>query len=241
MRVAVCDDNGKDTETICHVLRQHLEENGYLGQIATFTNGEALLEAFAAQPFDAVFLDIYMEGLSGIQTAEKLRALNPELALVLITNSQDHALDAYALGVNAYVVKPITSGNMGVAFAKCRQVFNKNGRFISVICSRNKVNIPINTILRVEAQGRITVFHTAAGVFQTSTPLLLEELCQTLGKTFLRCHRSHIVNLNQVVELQPNCFVLRDGGTAPLRQRNRGELRQAYGDYLSDKLFEGDL
>lgn len=236
MKVAICDDSAQDAELICALLREHFDKNGFIGELHTFASGEALAAAFAVQPFDVVFLDIYMEGMNGLKTAERLRALDPGFSLVFITSSTDHALDCFSLGTDGYVVKPIRREDIDRAFSKCRDVFLKNGRYIEVPSDRTKRKVPLHKILFMEVYGKEVLVHTRKETIKTSVPL--DELEKMIIGPFLRCHRSYIVNLNYVEALQPDDFLMRDGSLVPLRQRGRAELRDAYADFLSDRLFE---
>lgn len=238
MNVAICDDSARDAELICALLREHFDKNGFIGELHTFASGEALAEAFAATSFDVVFLDIYMEGMNGLKTAERLRKLNPVFSLIFITSSTDHALDCFSLGTDGYVVKPIKREDIDLAFSKCRDVFLKNGRFIKVMSDRMSLSVPLIKIQYIETYGRETLFHTTDREIRSTAPMLLDDLERTLGGSFLRCHRSYIVNLNYVEALQPDDFRMLDGSLVPLRQRGRAELRDAYADFLSDRLFE---
>lgn len=238
MNVAICDDNAQDTELICALIQEHFNTNEYVGELHTFASGEALVEAFAAHPFDAVFLDIYMDGMNGVKTAEKLREMSRDFALVFITVSEDHVLDCISLGTDGYVVKPIKRDSIEMAFSKCRDTFLKNGRYINVLSDRSTIKVPVNKIIYVETYGRETLFHTTYREIRSTATMLLDELAQTLGGSFLRCHRSYIVNMNHVAAIQPEDFRMRDGSLVPLRQRGRAELRDAYADFISDRLFE---
>lgn len=237
MRVAICDDNRHDTELICFLIREHFDKKGFAGELHTFTSGEALLEAFTAEPFDAVFLDIYMGGINGVETAEKLRAISPAFALVFITTSEDHAMDAFSLGSNSYVVKPIKRKSIDMAFEKCRDIFVSNGRYIDVHCDRMKFQVPLIKILYIETFGRETLYHTIDRHFRSTARVSLDAIKRMAGQSFLRCHRSYLVNLNHVEAIQPDSFLMRDGSLIPLRQRGRTELRDEYADFVSDRLF----
>ncbi|QIB68985.1 response regulator transcription factor [Aminipila butyrica] len=239
MNIAICDDSTKDVELICALLQEHFDKNGFIGELHTFSSGEALVKAFAAQPFDVVFLDIYMEGMNGMKTAERLRELNPSFSLVFITTSKDHALDSFSLGTSSYVVKPIKREDIDRAFFKCRDVFLKNGRFIEVMSDRMKRRIPLHKILFMEVYGKEVLVHTSTETIKTSTPL--DELEKMTTASFLRCHRSYMVNLRYVEAIQLDDFRLRNGSLVPLRQRGRSELRDAYADFVSDRLFEVSL
>lgn len=238
MNIAICDDNAQDTEQICSLLQEHFDKNGYTGQFHTFKSGEELLDAFASHTFDAVFLDIYMNGIDGIETARKLRIIDPDFALVFITMSQDHAMESYSTRAIAYVSKPIKQEDIDIAFMQCQSVFIKNARFIEVLCDRQKIKIPLIKIIYIETFGRETLFHTTTGVIRTTASMLLSDLDQALGNSFLRCNRSYIVNMNHIKDVLPDDFQMQNGNCVPLRQRGRTEIRNAYADFVSAKLFE---
>lgn len=236
MNVAICDDNIQDIAQIRTLLGEHFHINGYDAAIHTYTSGESLLAAFTAQTFDAVFLDIYMNGMSGIKTAEKLREKNPDFALVFITVSRDHALESYSCRACAYVLKPISYSEINNAFLQCRHIFIKNGRFIEIISDRRKVRVPLAKIVFIEVYGKQILIHTTDRIIKTTTPL--DHLEQLLNSTFLRCHRSYIVNLNHTEAILTNDFRMNNGRLVPMRQRGRSELRDTYAQFLSNRLFE---
>lgn len=238
MKIAICDDNPQDTAQIHCLLKNHLDKNGFTGEILTFTSGEALLDAFAVCSYDIVFLDIYLKGMDGMQTAEKLRKMDSDFALVFITVSQEHALQSYSYRPSYYVCKPVKCQDIENAFLQCRHVFLKNARFITVNSSRAQIRVPLIKIIYVETYGRETVFHTADGDIKTTARLRLDELEQKLGSSFLRCHRSYIVNMNHVESIQTDNFQMRSGIRIPLRQRRRQALRDAFADFVTNRLFE---
>jgi DNA-binding LytR/AlgR family response regulator len=237
MDIAICDDDARDAEQIQSLLIEHFDKNGYTGEIRIFDSGEALLGAFSATPFDAVFLDVYMGNLNGVQTAGKLRKLDPYFALVFITASSDHVMEALACRPNCYVIKPIKREKIDNAFFSCQSLFLKNARYIEVVSDRMKIKIPYAKIRYVETYGRETIFHTANGDIKTTASIALTELERELGKVFLRCHQSYLINMNHVEAVLPGEFKLLNGSLIPMRQRGRDELRDAHARFVSDRLF----
>ena len=238
MDIAVCEDNAADTELICGFIRDHFEKNGYVGDIHRYESGEAMLAAFSPGAFDAVFLDIYMGGMTGTETAKRMREADSGFALVFITSSDRHAMEAFALRACAYVPKPIKSEAMETAMRQCRTVFLKNARFIEILTDRQSVKIPLIKIFFIEVYDKDVLFHTAEGVFKTRTPL--DSIEKHLGKSFLRCHRSYIVNMNHIDRITGQDIVLKNSGVVPMRQRGRSEIREIYSGFLSNRLYEID-
>lgn len=236
MNIAVCEDHSRDASELVGHLQRHMERNGYTADIHCFESGEALLHAFKPGAFDSVFMDIYMTGLTGIETAKKLRALDRNFALVFVSVSDEHAREAYSLRACAYVSKPIEQDELALAFSQCEHMFIKNARFIEIISQRRSVKLPLAKIIYVEVYNRNVIFHTTNGAI-TAT-MTLDEVEQTCGAAFLRCHRSYVINLNQVQCFNEQDILMKNGEIVPMRQRGRQQLRNIYGKFLTDSLFE---
>lgn len=106
-RVLVVDDE----EDVRMVVRMTLESAGF--EVVDVGDGAGAIEVFrqGSQRFDAVLLDVVMPRLSGVETRERLLALDPELAIVLMSGYQ--ALGAVELvGEDAFLRKPFAGGEL---------------------------------------------------------------------------------------------------------------------------------
>ncbi|MFZ4463785.1 MAG: PglZ domain-containing protein [Bacteroidales bacterium] len=93
-----------------NLLKPHilfLEQKGY--EVVTINNGDEALDLVRSRPFDIVFLDENMPGLSGIETLEKIKTEYPNLPVVMITKSEEESIMEDAIGSNIadYLIKPV--------------------------------------------------------------------------------------------------------------------------------------
>jgi DNA-binding response OmpR family regulator len=95
-----------DEEAITAVLEEHFRACGYAVDVA-HNGADALLLAAARRP-DAVLLDITMPGADGAEVLARLRAVDPTVAVVMLTGNGDHDLARRLLRLGAvdYVPKP---------------------------------------------------------------------------------------------------------------------------------------
>ena len=239
MHIAICEDNAADAAEIRAYLEQHFEREGYMSEMSIYESGEDLLAAFSPGVFAAVFLDIYMDGISGMEVARTIRADDPDCALVFITIDPGHMPEAFAQRAASYVVKPITQAQMDTALLQCRQVFLRNARFIEVMSGGQSVRLPLPKILYVGMQDKVASIHTTEGIVKTYTSM--GEIERLLGgKPFLRCHRAFIVNMGFVEDIQENDLVIKGGAKVPMRKNGRREIRQILSDFFTERLYETD-
>jgi len=237
LRIAICEDIADDAAEIRAYLEQHFERNGFVGEIDTFATGEALLASFSPGAYDIVFLDIYLDGISGIDAARKIRDTDPDCTLVFITIDSAHMPAGFALRAASYVVKPITSEQMETALLQCRKIFLKNARYIEVKTGGQNIRVPLVKIQYVEMRDKAATIFTKDGLIRTYTPMSQIE-SQLGGKPFLRCHRTYIVNMLHVKDLLESDFLMRDGSKVPIRKNGMKEIRRTVSDFFSERLFE---
>lgn len=231
MNIAICDDLTRDRELLTEMVHRYCESKGYSATLHTFSSGEALLAQYKAGQYQIIMLDIYMHELSGIEAARKIRAVDEDCVIIFTTTSVDHALDGYSVKAIRYLVKPVVYEAVEEALDKCRGLFQQAMRFIEVPIGKLTMNIPLKDILFIEVLNHRSFIHTPLKTIQTS--LSLTELESKLGgKPFLRCHRSYIVNIQQVEEVLEDDFKVKNYQLVPIRKDSKTAVKQEYYDYL---------
>ena len=111
MRIAIVDDLAAERALLKDRLEQQLHRRNVQADILEYEGGETVLEAARNAPFTAAFLDIYMDGMTGMEAAKKLRKTNTDCLLVFTTTSTDHALEGFQVRALHYLVKPFTEAD----------------------------------------------------------------------------------------------------------------------------------
>lgn len=101
-KILLVDDEDRFRTT----LRKMLIGHGL--NVTDVDNGQAALDALTAQPYDVVVLDLRMPGMDGIQTLKAMKALHPDLEIIILTGhaSLDDAMAIMQLGGTEYLLKP---------------------------------------------------------------------------------------------------------------------------------------
>ena len=230
LSVAICDDDAGDAEALRELIRVCRP-----CETACYGSGEALLAALGATParrFDVVFMDVYMGGMDGVETAQRLREAAPGTEIVFVTTSEDHALDAYGLNAAQYLVKPASRDAVLRAFrAALRNIGSRTGGVVRIREGRGERALQARDILYVESTERGARIHTAQGPVETSAPI--GEIEGALPpERFLRCHQSYVVNFEHVRQIAGGDFIVSSGDRVYVNVKNARKIRSAYEDYL---------
>jgi DNA-binding LytR/AlgR family response regulator len=183
---------------------------------------------------DAVFLDIRMPGLDGMELARILRRFARPPAIVFVTAYDDGAVDAFDLGVTDYVRKPVRAERLGESLRRVAEVRSAPAPFpredepsIPVELAGTTRMLPRSSVRWVEAQGDYARLHTAdaSHLVRVSLATLAERWADA---GFVRIHRSYLVQLRLVAELRltPSGYVIAvDGVELPVSRRHTRELK----------------
>ncbi len=227
LHVLVIDDEPPARDELVYLLRRDPRVAGVLASDSA-TDALRLLHE---QPVDAVFLDISMPGLSGLELAAVLARFKSPPPVVFVTAHDRHAVEAFELNAVDYVLKPVREERLAEAV---RRVVDGGARTGGP--AEEQIAVELGGVTRfvarsevryVEAHGDYARLHTGAGTHLVRTPLTaLEHQWHSAG--FVRIHRSLLVSLPHVSEVrmdQGRCTVVVDGTELLVSRRHTRELR----------------
>ncbi|MCD7812621.1 MAG: LytTR family DNA-binding domain-containing protein [Lachnospiraceae bacterium] len=235
MRIAICDDSKLSQSLFISAL---LEWNP-TERAECFFSGADLLKAMRQSPvFDMVFLDIYLPGENGVDIAAEIRKLSPSTGIVFITNSPDHAVDAYSLNAIHYLVKPVTAEGVKESFERLKNLRSRQRPMFTLSVGRVNHIVYLDEITCILSAKHVKEIHLENG--QTLRAWIdIQELEKKLDKNFLKLNRGTIVNMGQIRQMSAEYCVLSDGTRLDFSRRKRAEIRDAYHEYLFANLSDG--
>ncbi len=228
--IAVCDDVKADLDFIADCLKDVCADMDITAHINLFSSGEAFLSAAAEKNYNIVFMDIYMNGISGI---EAVRACVGKGCRFIFTSvSSEHTLEAFSLNAAHYLMKPVSREAVTEALKRCIVVpAEKPVKTLCIKTGRKNVHIPMESILYIEVRDKICEVHTEKEIYRTYTSLgALFELLD--GDIFIRAQQSFAVNMYFIVALYYDSVLLRDGTEIALSRRHSGKIKERYRDFL---------
>jgi DNA-binding LytR/AlgR family response regulator len=200
LKALICDDEPVALDE----LRFLLSEAGGVDIAAEASGGAEALQLIAAGTYDVVFLDIQMPGITGIQLAEVLGALDRRPAVVFVTGHAEHAVEAFRLAAADYLLKPVGLPRLRATLDKLEPSGGEQPRIerVAVEKAGNKRLIGVEEIHCVMAEGDYSYVFTAEDRFLSTSSLALLESRLDPG-SFFRIHRRFLVNLHRIREVVP--------------------------------------
>ena len=129
IRVAIVEDEAEIREQLMGYVQRYTRQYGTAFEVKTFADGLEILEDYRPA-YDLILLDIEMKHLDGMETARRIRELDPEVMLVFITNMAQYAIKGYAVGALDYVLKPVPYFAFSQQLRKAEeQLRRRGGRF----------------------------------------------------------------------------------------------------------------
>lgn len=207
-------------------LERLCEKNEHIDLIGVFENGQLALDFLSTNDtVDLMFLDVEMPELSGIEVLEKLTVLP---MVVFITAKTEYAYEAFEFSALDYLRKPITMPRFEQSVLKAvetmekRQVFREESNEVYVRDNGRFVRVPCDDILFFENVGdyvRVKTEKTQHIIHGT-----LKSIDEKLNDArFLKVHRSYIVNLSKIKDIEENSLVI-EKTVIPISRANKGEL-----------------
>jgi DNA-binding LytR/AlgR family response regulator len=236
LKVLAVDDERPALDELAYLLR----EQPRVGQVLTASDAAGALRILEDEAVDAVFLDIRMPRLTGLDLAKIFARFAAPPQLVFVTAYDEHAVTAFDLKALDYVMKPVRVERLAEAVRRVedavhgveagRKVPAPADETIAVELAGTVRFVQRSAVRYVEAAGDYARLHTASGSHLVRTPLAtLEEQWEAAG--FVRVHRSYLVNLSHIDELHLDGghYAVRMAGTdrrlLPVSRRHGRELR----------------
>lgn len=219
----IVDDEKNGRENLAGILKQHCPEISVVGEANSVEQAILLIQNF--QP-DLVFLDIEMPKANGFELLEHFKVINFEV--IFVTAFDNYAIRAIRFSAADYILKPINYHDLIAAVENVStriQLKEENERVKQLYRnihqpSNPRIGLPttdriefveVNKIIRCQGEGNYThlYFEGDKHLFVAKTLVEFEELLEEYS--FVRVHKTHLVNFNHVV-----AYLKNDGGILQL-------------------------
>lgn len=235
MHIAMVDDNQADLDKMKGALEEYGAANGMEIAFHAFLSGEKFLADYRPFLYAVVFLDIFfMDGMTGIEVAEKIRAVDDNALLVFLTESDEQQANAIHWNAYDYILKSDWPDALRKVMDRIFRIQSQRAesRF-SFSSDRKNVALLYSDILFLRADRNYLLVRNHAGT-EYRVRMTFSSVAEKFLKDtrFLEIARGVIVNLEYVTAFMENVCVLKDGSSLSISIRNAKRLAQIWRNYL---------
>jgi len=238
-KIGICDDDKCFLDTLEVLLREYEQLHSLDFQIFPFASGEELLDNYDNQHFNLLFLDMEMNELSGIDVAERLRQAGDDIAIIYTTAYEGYALQAFQVGADSYLVKPIVAKSLAVALDRIFHTLNLQATlqtihksYIALESDGDIIQLAYDDIRYLSKARNTLTFYTTTGEHRVYMNIkdILAKLDSSL---FVKINQGQVINWSKVTSLNNDTVFLDDielaisrSNISRLNKRYRQELEQ---------------
>lgn len=232
MRTAICDDEELFVKTFSEILKKQCGITDVYGYI----NPKSLLSDIeSGHTFDIVFMDIKLSenGKNGIDYASDICRILPKVQIIFITGYNQYSQDIFQKEINlcGYLLKKIDVDRLAYLICKASDAIKSlNENCLAIENKKTTYAVPHRHIIFIESKGHNIIVHTRDEEIITYGKL--DELEVSLPNFFERCHKSYLINLNDIERIEGYKVILTNSISIPISRSRYQYTYQRFLDYV---------
>lgn len=231
-KIAIVEDNQKDVDTLTSYIHKYELEHQVTFDIEIFSDGLQIASNYQSN-FDLILLDIQMEHLDGMKTAETIRKFDENVIFIFITSTVQFAVQGYLVDALGYLLKPLPylafSQLLLKATKKIQQKYHKE--YVTIESDGRLLKLDLNQIYYLESQSHSILIHSERGTFITNGPLKkFEQHLHTKG--FSKCHHAYLIHLRHVISTTSNMVSLSNQMNLPISRTKKKTFMDDLTNYI---------
>lgn len=223
MYAAICDDEKHICDELSLLLRQHNKKL----QISVFYNGQDLCETiFLGKRFDFIFLDIEMNGMSGLEAAAKIREREMNTLLIFVSGHDRYFRQMIDVQPFAFLEKPLIRNDFTEVYKKIEAKLLNKARFFYEV-NREPRSLPIEDIYYFQSDRRVLIAITKNEHITFYGKLSeVEQRLERYG--FFSPHKSFLISFNGILHMDYDGVTMKDNVYIRIPESKRKTVKEVY-------------
>lgn len=195
INIAILEDDKIAAEDLKSYFKKYTTLSGKNFKLIHYLKGEDFLAEYKQAKFSIILMDIDLPGISGLETAQRLRQIDNEVVLLFVTKMAQYAQKGYEVGALDFLIKPVKYAEFGLKIKKAINIArSRETQAVMVPANSGYIRISTEKIMYIESVGHYVKYVLTDGELEARGPLYAVE--QILAdKGFLRCSSCYIVNV----------------------------------------------
>lgn len=233
IKIAICDDETRMIERLKNYINSCMDESGIQYEISAFDKSRAFwYEVEDGVVFDIILLDIEMPGIDGMKLAEMFQELLPDAILIFVSAHKKYVFDSFRLDAFRFIPKDQLDDRIEEALVEAVwKIQGRTERYYIVENRAGMVRVPLRSIVKITREGKNIIIETEKGEKLYMRKSLVEVLNELPAEEFNMVIRGTICNLAQIVRIDEDGLLLKNGEKVPLVKGKVMELKQLVKGY----------
>ena len=239
MNIAIVDDRKEERNALKSLLLEYTSANSIEISLHEFPSGKDFLAEYAPFDYTVIFLDIYMDNMTGMETAEEIRKTDTDTPIIFLTTSREHMGDAFSIHAFDYIEKPADRERL----FKCMDDLLKtktalHSETLDFSRERTSCRLPFPDIVSVRTAESNYLDITDKKGDVHHTRMTFSAVCERLGSDsrFLTVNRGILINMDYIVRFEDGVCILKDGREYRVFTKKIKETEQKWQNYIFNRI-----
>lgn len=238
LKIAICDDEQVALTIISSALKREFENKKIQCEFDLFNNSSALIEKInTGKKYDALFADISMPGMNGIELGVAFRNQLSDTILIFISTREDLVFETFRAQPFRFIRKKTFQEELpSLVFDLCKELIRRQETKIPVHCGSTTVLLSPEKIIYVESLRKKQIIHSEQRILETQSSFqkIMEQL---QAYPFVQSHKSFFVNCRYIHAINRTSLELEDQTILPIGRSRLADVKNAFNRYLMEKTF----
>lgn len=227
---ALCDDDKRTVAQMEYFFKMNAENV----EFKVYSTGDELLEAVENNTqFDVVIIGNMLRKFNGIQIAKKLRSMGVKSYIIFVSGIECFYYDAFEVEAFRFIKKPVDWKKFRTCIQSLLEKLNNNNKYFYYKKDNTIHKIHLSDIMYLESSRRVVNIVTQYETYSYYDRLdLVEAYIKQKNCTFLRIHKSYLVNSDYIEQYEYSKMKLTNGHMLPISENKRIAIRKEYMDII---------
>ncbi len=226
LTIAICDDEDLMLEKIETLIAGLENKIPYKVSLEMFGDGGEILDSVkAGKRYDIIFMDIEMEHMNGIEAAAKIREFDKTVQLIYVTSYDSYMRESFKTIPVGFISKPISEELFEETLFQALKFVGHQDEYLRFLYKKSNYKIEIREILYIQSNLRQVNIVCNGRRFERYCKLVaIEEELKQYQVTFLRIHKSYLVNALHITRFSYDNVCLTNGDILPVSRTYRAGI-----------------
>ena len=236
LHIIIVEDLEADRKKLMELIQYDFNKQNQTVEFSCYTNCDVFLKEYHTGICDALFLDIMMEGTSGIDAAKKVRENEPNIPIIFTTAEPNFALDGFSVHAMDYLMKPLSEYKVNWCL-KQLQEYIATPRYISILeitgwGHSNIIQISLDNIVYAQYHNHTVEIHTLNSIHRTR--LSFQDFMALLPQNgrFYICGRGLMVDFDKVERITNGIFIMKNQQNIAFSRNRNTEIQKAFAEWI---------